>query len=57
MARLHDDKWRATRELIVPWVATPNIGTSVPKGEVIPERLRDAVKELERPKRPTTKGK
>ncbi len=50
MPKLHDEEWRATRDLIVPWVATPNTGTSVPKGEVIPEHLRDQVAEMERPK-------
>jgi hypothetical protein len=51
MAKLHDEEWRATRDLIVPWVATPDIGTSVPKGEVIPEHLRAQVEAMERPKR------
>jgi hypothetical protein len=51
MARLHDDDRRATRDLIIPWVATPNTGTSVPEGEIIPEHLRDQVKALETPKR------
>jgi hypothetical protein len=49
VARLHDEEWRATRDLIVPWVATPHIGTSVPAGEVIPEHLRERVEKMEVP--------
>jgi hypothetical protein len=51
VTKLHDDEWRATEDLIVPWVATPDIGTSVPAGEVIPEHLREQVEAMERPAR------
>ena len=54
MVKLHDEEWRATRDLNIPRRDAPHIGTWVPKGEIIPEHLRDQVEAQERP-RPKSK--
>lgn len=47
MSKLHDAKWRATVDLVVPREDEPHLGVSIPEGAVVPEHLRERVEAME----------